>query len=602
MCGIFGCICEAAVPVLVDGLRRLEYRGYDSVGFAFISEGRIIVMKDKGSIDDFVRRVDLDSLDSRIEVGIGHTRWATHGAPCKENAHPHLDCTGSIAIVHNGVLENFLELRAGLQARGHAFSSNTDSEVIAHLVEEGVRSGMGLKGALASASSQTRGSMAVAALSSAEPDRIVCFRRESPLILGIGPKGVYCASDIPALVKYATRFFPMPEGSLATLTRGGFTLESASGEQIDPCAVGVDWDLAAVDRGGYAHFMLKEIHEQPLAVSNTLRISAEYVARAASLLLGKRILLTGSGTSYHACLCASYLLNSLGFDARAIISSEFEEHLKGQPLGEAVVVGVSQSGETADTLGAIRHAKRLGARVLGITNTLSSSITSLSDAYLCTQGGPEIGVAATKSFLTQLVALEMLSFRAALASGSLSRADYEGVVSEMASLPAKISSILGRLDRVREIALKYADRRDAYFLGRGMNVATAMEGALKLKEISYIHAEGYPAGESKHGPISLVEPGFLCVFVAPKDSSRQRIIGNVMEMKARGAEIFSVLTEGDGELVEVSDEHFEVPESPEYLYPVLCTVPLQALAYYVATYRGLDPDRPRNLAKSVTVL
>ncbi|MCX8203301.1 MAG: glutamine--fructose-6-phosphate transaminase (isomerizing) [Nitrososphaeria archaeon] len=600
MCGIFGCICEAAVPVLVDGLKRLEYRGYDSVGFAFISGGRVVVMKDKGSIDEFLRRVDLDSLDSGI--GIGHTRWATHGAPCKENAHPHLDCTGSVAIVHNGVLENFLELRAGLRAKGHVFSSNTDSEVIAHLVEEGVRSGLGLKDALASASRQIRGSMAVAAVSSSEPDRIVCYRRESPLIIGIGTSGTYCASDIPALVKHASQFFPMPEGSLATLTRGGFKLESASGERIDPCAVDVNYDLAAVDRGGYAHFMLKEIQEQPLAVSNTLRISPEYVGRAASLLLGKRVLLTGSGTSYHACLCASYLLGSLGFDARAVISSEFEESLKGQSLGGVVVVGVSQSGETADTLGAIRYAKRLGARVLGITNTLSSSITSLSDAYLCTQGGPEIGVAATKSFLTQLVALEMVSFRAALESGSLSRSAYERKASEMSALPVKIGSILGRLERIREIALKYSDRKDAFFLGRGVNVATALEGALKLKEISYIHAEGYPAGESKHGPISLVEPGFLCVFVAPKDSSRQRIIGNVMEMKARGAEIFSVLTEGDTELIEVSDEYFEVPESPEYLYPVLCTVPLQALAYYVATYKGLDPDRPRNLAKSVTVL
>ena len=600
MCGIFGCICDAAVPILVDGLRRLEYRGYDSIGFALISGGRVLVMKDKGSVDEFVRKVDLDSLDAK--VGIGHTRWATHGAPCKENAHPHTDCTGSIAIVHNGVLENFLELRASLQSRGHIFSSNTDSEVIAHLVEEGVGSGMGLKNALASASRQARGSMAVAAVSSAEPDRIVCYRRESPLILGIGPGGTFCASDMPALVKHASKLFPMPEGSLATLTMGGFTLESERGERVEPCPVEAIWGADAVSRGGYAHFMIKEIHEQPLAVSNTLRISAEYLGRAASLLVGKRVLLTGSGTSYHACLCASYMLNSLGFDARAIISSEFEEQLKGRTLQGDVVVGVSQSGETADTLGAIRHARKVGASVLGITNTLSSSITSLSDAYLCTQGGPEIGVAATKSFLTQLVALELLSFRAALASGSVSLAEFEMASSEIASLPAKITSLLGRLDRVREIALKYSDRRDAFFLGRGINVATALEGALKLKEISYIHAEGYPAGESKHGPISLVEPGFLCVFVAPKDSTRQRIIGNVMEMKARGAEIFSVLTEGDAELIEVSDEYFEVPESPEYIYPVLCTVPLQALAYYVATFRGLDPDRPRNLAKSVTVL
>ncbi|MBC7120117.1 MAG: glutamine--fructose-6-phosphate transaminase (isomerizing) [Candidatus Methanosuratus sp.] len=600
MCGIFGCICGGAVPVLIDGLRRLEYRGYDSVGFAVISGGRVLVVKDKGNIDEFLSKIDIDSVES--EIGIGHTRWATHGAPCKENAHPHLDCTGSIAVVHNGVLENFLDLRSGLQARGHRFASNTDSEVIAHLIEEGVMSGMCLKDALAAASRKIRGSMAVAAISSAEPDRIVCFRRESPLVVGMGPGGVYCASDILAMVKYATEAYHVPEGSLATLTRVGLSFEGPGGDRIDPPSLKISLEPGAVERGGYKHFMLKEIHEQPIAVSNTLRIYREYIDRAALLLHGKRVLLTGSGTSYHACLCASYLMSSLGVDAMAVISSELQEYLKGQPLSGSAVVAVSQSGETADTLGAIRHAKRLGARVIGITNTLSSSITNISDAYLCTQGGPEIGVAATKSFLTQLVVLEMLSFRTALAAGSISKQECEEAYEEMGALPAKIGGIIQRLESVREIALKYSDRRDAFFLGRGINVATALEGALKLKEISYIHAEGYPAGESKHGPISLVEPGFLCVFVSPMDSTRQRIIGNIMEMKARGAEIFSVLTEGDSELIEVSDGYFEVPESPEYLYPVLCTVPLQALAYYVAIYKGLDPDRPRNLAKSVTVL
>ncbi|MCX8203992.1 MAG: isomerizing glutamine--fructose-6-phosphate transaminase, partial [Nitrososphaeria archaeon] len=349
---------------------------------------------------------------------MGHTRWATHGEPCKENAHPHVDCSGTRAVVHNGVLENFLEIRSYLEARGHKFLSETDSEVIAHLIEEGMRAGMGLKDALVCASRQLRGSMAVAAVSASEPDRLVCMRRESPLVIGFGPDGVYCASDIPALVRYASEVAYLPEGALAILTRSGANYEDAAGRRIAPPTSRVDWDPGTVDKGGFHHFMLKEIMEQPLAVSNTLRVSPLQLAKATSLLTSK-VLLTGAGTSYHACLCAAYLLNSMGIDARAVISSEFQEQVRGVDFGETSVVGVSQSGETADTLAALRYAKGRGAKVVGITNTLGSSITSLSDVCLCTQGGPEIGVAATKSFLTQLVVLDLLSLNTARARGTI---------------------------------------------------------------------------------------------------------------------------------------------------------------------------------------
>ncbi|MEM3531765.1 MAG: isomerizing glutamine--fructose-6-phosphate transaminase, partial [Candidatus Methanomethyliaceae archaeon] len=344
----------------------------------------------------------------------------------------------------------------------------------------------------------------------------------------------------------------------------------------------------------------KEIFEQPRAIRDTLKIPTIFLDKAARLLTG-RIYLTGSGTSYHACLSASYIASSLiGIEMRPLISSEFADALLS--FENSTVIAVSQSGETADTLNAVKHAKSKGAKIVGITNTLGSSITNLSDAYICTQSGPEIGVAATKTFLTQLVALDLLSLRLGLVSGRFSESEYLSITRELESLPSMVERILSRADKIRDLALKYSTKENVFFLGRGANVATALEGALKLKEISYIHAEGYPAGESKHGPISLVEPNFLCVFVAPRDKTRNRIIGNIMEMKARGAEVFSVITDGDEELKEVSDEYFEVPQAHEILYPVLCTVPLQLLAYYAATFRGFDPDKPRNLAKSVTVL
>ncbi len=598
MCGIFGCLCDGAPQVILDGLKRLEYRGYDSVGIAVISGNKITLEKDKGRIDQFINGLDETRLYG--EVGVGHTRWATHGAPCKENAHPHLDCTKTIAVVHNGVLENFLQLREELAKRGHRFTSNTDTEVIPHMIEEGIKAGLPLKEAVVEATKRIKGSMACIIIGTSEPNKVICIRRESPLVIGIGPKGSYCASDIPALLPFTKRVLVMPEDTIAVLERRKVTLEQICGGALEPKFSKVTWDLKMAEKGGYPHFMIKEIYDQPVAIRDTLKVPETFLDRAADLLNDK-LYLTGSGTSYHACLSSSYMISQLiGTDVRPVISSEFNDSVSD--LEGSTVVAVSQSGETADTLSAVKYAKGKGAKILGITNTLGSSITVLSNAYICTQSGPEIGVAATKTFLTQLTALDLLTLRVGLKKGRISEGDYRSIRQQMEKLPRLIEETLGRCEKVKELALKYSTRRDAFFLARGINVATAMEGALKLKEISYTHAEGYPAGESKHGPISLVEQDFLCVFIAPKDSTRGRVIGNIMEMKARGAEIFSIITEGDEELRQVSNEFFEVPAVHDLLYPILCTVPLQVFAYHVANFRGLDPDKPRNLAKSVTVL
>jgi glucosamine--fructose-6-phosphate aminotransferase (isomerizing) len=598
VCGIFGCLCDGAPQVILDGLKRLEYRGYDSVGIAVINGNKITLEKDKGRIDQFIGSLDETRLYG--EVGVGHTRWATHGAPSKENAHPHLDCTKTIAVVHNGVLENFLQLREELTKKGHQFSSNTDTEVIPHMIEEGMKAGLPLKEAVLQATKCIKGSMACIIISSSEPNKIICIRRESPLVIGIGSKGAYCASDIPALLPFTKRVLIMQDDTIAVLERENVTLENIGGGALEPKFSNVKWDLKMAEKSGYPHFMIKEIYDQPVAIRDTLKIPETFLDRCADLL-NDRVYLTGSGTSYHACLSSSYMMSRLlGIDVRPILSSEFNDAISD--LEGSTVVAVSQSGETADTLSAVKYAKGKGAKILGITNTLGSSITVLSNAYICTQSGPEIGVAATKTFLTQLTALDLLTLRIGLKRGRISEGDYRSMHKQMKRLPQLIEETLGRCEKVKELALKYSTRRDAFFLARGINVATAMEGALKLKEISYIHAEGYPAGESKHGPISLVEQDFLCVFVAPKDTTRVRVIGSIMEMKARGAEIFSIITEGDEELKQISNEFFEVPKALDLLYPILFTVPLQVFAYHIANFRGLDPDKPRNLAKSVTVL
>lgn len=598
MCGIFGCISEEVLEKILDGLKRLEYRGYDSVGIAIINNNEIIIRKNKGKLSEFIENLDINNIKSNI--GIGHTRWATHGAPSKENAHPHTDCSGRIAIVHNGVLENFLQLREELIRKGHKFSSKTDSEIIAHLIEDFINNGLSLKEAIRNTFKILKGSIACAIISTIEPNKIICYKRESPLVIGISNKGVFCASDIPALLPYTKNIAIVPENKIVILEENKVHAEDLNGEICILEYNEIPWDLELAEKSGFPHFMIKEIFEQPRAISNTLKIPLVYIDRAIEYLENKRIYLTGSGTSYHACLFGSYLASHLlSMDMRPIISSEFTETLSS--LENSTVIAISQSGETADILNAIRYAKSKGAKIIGITNTLGSSITNLSDVYICTQSGPEIGVAATKTFLTQLISIILLFSYFGLKKGKINEIDYNKLMNDINNIPKIIEEILKKSDIIKNIALKYSSKENAYFLARGINLVTALEGALKLKEISYIHAEGYPAGESKHGPISLIEPGFLCIFIAPKDSTRDKIIGNIMEMKARGAEIFSIITEGDEEIKEISDEYFEVPCVHYILYPILSIIPLQLFAYYTAIFRGLDPDKPRNLAKSVTV-
>lgn len=606
MCGIFGCALKEgrASPMIHEGLKRLEYRGYDSAGLATIHEGRVYVKKDSGRIDEIHSRLNLDDLPGAI--GIGHTRWATHGAPSAVNAHPHLDCHGLVAVVHNGIIENFMQLREELEGRGHTFRSKTDTEVLSHLIEEGLEAGLSLKEAVRESLRRAEGSYAIAAISPLEPDKIVCARREAPLIIGVCERGVFLSSDIPALLWVTRKVAPLHDGELAVVTPYGFTVERIdTGELVAKQLEEVPWSPELAEKGGYPHFMLKEIHEQPMALRNTLRSPRVYLERACELIeAASKVFLVACGTSYHACIAGSYMLSELAsIDARPVLASEFPEWC-GRLVDEGtLVLAVSQSGETADTLNAVRLALERGAKVASITNVMGSTITRLSHVYIGTQAGPEIGVAATKTFTAQLATLARLSIMMGARAGALDRGEEEGLSRGLMEAPRLMEEALKSSEpTVRELAMRYAYSRSFFFLSRGVNVATALEGALKLKEVSYIHAEGYPAGESKHGPIALIEDGFPCVFIVSRGPVRGKLIGNIMEVKARGARIIAVAERGDREVEELADEFIGMPEGlPELLTPIIYVVPLQLLAYYAATVKGYDPDKPRNLAKSVTV-
>ncbi|RLE52570.1 MAG: glutamine--fructose-6-phosphate transaminase (isomerizing) [Candidatus Methanomethylicota archaeon] len=605
MCGIFGCVSNSDVSQRVyQGLKRLEYRGYDSVGLATICEGKILVKKDKGKIEEVNTSLKLTELPGNI--GIGHTRWATHGAPSAENAHPHLDCKGLVAVVHNGVLENFLTLRKELEERGHVFKSRTDTEVFPHLIEDFLLKGYDLCTAVMKAISKVEGSYAIAVISPVEPDKIVCARKESPLIIGISKDAMYCASDIPALLPFTNKVVVLRDGDVAIITKDSLHIKTVKGEVREPELLEVNWPPELAEKGGFPHFMLKEIVEQPLAMRNTLRISETYLKLMSSLIdNAEHLILTGSGTSFHACLAGTYMLSYLAKKpSKAIISSELPDTLSDSIRDGTVILAISQSGETADTLSAIRFAKEKGAKILGITNVIGSSITRLSEVYVCTQAGPEIGVAATKTFTTQLIALALLSCHTGLLNGSLTRSEFQNLMRYLDEIPKYAERVIEQSQKtLPHIVKRYSKYANFYFLGRGISVPTALEGALKLKEISYVHAEGYPAGESKHGPIALVDDNFPCVFIAPPDRTRAKIIGNVMEMKARGSKIFSIIGDGDEELKSLSDDVITMPNNvPEAFTPILYVIPLQLFAYQMAVELGRDPDKPRNLAKSVTVM
>ncbi|MHA1780991.1 MAG: glutamine--fructose-6-phosphate transaminase (isomerizing) [Candidatus Thorarchaeota archaeon] len=606
MCGIIGVIQKRGevAPFLHQALKRLEYRGYDSVGITTISDNRLHSKKDKGKIDEVHRKLDLDDLPGSI--GIGHTRWATHGIPSMYNSHPHFDCSNTIAVIHNGVIDNFIELREELSKRGHKFESETDTEVIPHLIEEYMNKGISFVNAVRAVTKRIKGTYAIVAMTASEPDKIVCTRDGNPLVIGKKEGATYVASDIPAFLPMTNDMILLLDGELAILTPDGIKIERLDGEPIIRDTIKISWTADQAQKSGYPHFMLKEIHEQPEAIRSTLHIRNEIIDHAAQIIAkSQRVVMTAMGTSGHSALAGRHMFVSLsGILPNFELASDLPDTLKDTLSPKDCVIAITQSGETSDTIFAVKYAKKFGAKIIAITNVIGSSITRLADYSIITQAGPEIGVAATKTFMVQLTALAML----AIATGNLtmkrSKEFLQAKKQALEKIPEIVSeTIIRNEERARRIAEKYHEAPNLLFLGRGVSIATAFEGALKLKEISYNHAEGYSAGESKHGPIALIEDGFPVVFIAPNDETRDRLIGNIMEMKARGASIITVIEQGDTDLQKISDDSFGIEKGvePEFSTMVF-VVPLQLLSYYMATKRGFDPDKPRHLAKSVTVL
>jgi glucosamine--fructose-6-phosphate aminotransferase (isomerizing) len=608
MCGIFGCALRKgnAAPMVHAALKRLEYRGYDSVGEATISDGRLYVKKDRGKIDEVHKIHNLDDLPGSI--GIGHTRWATHGAPLQVNAHPHLDCKGQIAVIHNGIIENFAELRQDLENHGHVLKSKTDTEVMAHLIEDGFnnRPSASFADVILEAVKKVEGSYSFAVISTKESDKIVCARNESPLVIGVADEGFYCASDIPALLPLTKKTVIVENGELVTLSPENLEIKKILDSSIvvrKPKLT--DWSPEMAVKGGYSHFMLKEIHEQPQTLRNVLRLQEHYLDLMATFLeRAREVFLVACGTSYHACLAASYMFSKLAFlGTYPVIASEcVEQH--GKSIGiDSTILAVSQSGETTDTLAAVMTARERAATILALTNVVDSTLTRISRVYIDQQSGPEIGVAATKTFTSQVSVLAQLALRVAKRRGKVSQDEMDYLSERLRKLPDDAETIiLAQEEKVRQIAKKYRDAKAFLFLGRGISTATAYEGRLKLMELAYVPAIAFPAGESKHGPIGLVEPGFPVVIVCPRDETRKTVIGNIMEMKARGASVIALVEEGDQEIERLADDFVEVPKGiGEVLSPILFAIPLQLLAYYMAVEKGYDPDMPRNLAKSVTV-
>lgn len=610
MCGIVGYTGQQqALEILLEGLRALEYRGYDSAGIALIHDESLWLARRAGKVAELAEAVDGESVDATC--GIGHTRWATCGPPTEGNAHPHGDCRGRIAVVHNGIIENHVALREMLESAGHEFASETDTEVIVHLIEkfldEGSRS---LLEATRLATAELQGSYAIAAVALHEPSTLIAARVDAPLLLGLGEGENFIASDVVALLEHTRRVIPLQDGHLAELTPSGIKVIDAEGREEEPRILQITWNIEAAEKGGFDDFMLKEIHEQPRAVRETLR--GRFSPRGALVLDEMRmsddevraidkVFVVACGSSFHAGLVAKYAIEHwTRIPVEIDVASEFRYR---DPVLDAntLVVGISQSGETADTLAAVRYAKRQGAKVIAITNLVGSSITREADAVLYTHAGPEIGVAATKTLTTQMAALWLLALWIAQTTGTMYPQEVRTMIGHLQQLPDQIASVIADDSNIRNIAEKFCDAPTFLFIGRGVGYPVAMEGALKLKEISYLHAEGFAAGEMKHGPIALLEEGVPVVAVASKSHVHTKLLSNVEEAKARGAKIIAVSNEGDEEVRALADEVMEVPPTMQLLSAALDVLPLQLLAYHVAKLRGTEPDKPRNLAKSVTV-
>ena len=611
MCGIVGYVGRRdAVPVILEGLRRLEYRGYDSAGIAVVRNGRLERRRSAGKLKNLEDSLRAEPLAG--EFGLGHTRWATHGRPSEENAHPHQDCSGRIVVVHNGIIENYLALKARLSAGGHRFVTQTDTEIVAHLVESHMSGSF--EEAVRQAVRELEGVYSLVLLHRDEPQCLVAARMGPPLVLGIGEDEHFVASDIPALLPYTRDFIFLDDGELASVRPTSFRIVDAAGSAVSHAPQRISWDPVQAERGGYRHFMLKEIHEQPRAVRDTLlgRMGLEEGEThleelgAAADALGRveRVTLLACGTSWHAALVGKFLIEQIaGLPTEVDYGSEFRYRT---PIvgARTLAVAISQSGETADTLAAFREAKKLGALPLAICNVQGSMITREAQGTLLTHAGPEIGVASTKAFTAQIVALCLLALHLGRLRGSLSAGQCRELLESLAHVPQLMERTLTRAGQIEDVSRQLFHATNFLYLGRGINYPIALEGALKLKEISYIHAEGYPAGEMKHGPIALIDESLPVVAICPKGRTYEKMLGNVQEVKARGGRLLALTTEGDGDLrkiLEPSDFLLEIPAVPEVWSPLITVIPLQLLAYDVAVRAGRDVDQPRNLAKSVTV-
>ncbi|MBI4424138.1 MAG: glutamine--fructose-6-phosphate transaminase (isomerizing) [Elusimicrobia bacterium] len=618
MCGIVGYIGpRQAVPLLLSGLKRLEYRGYDSAGVAILSNGSLGVIRTVGKLSNLEARLAQSALPG--SVGLGHTRWATHGRPSEANAHPHQDCTGRLAVVHNGIIENYAPLKAALAANGHRFASETDTEVVAHLIEDKLRGLLStaargeatLREAVRLALGEVHGAYALAVLWHDAPGVLVVAKTASPLAIGLGSDETFLASDVPAFLDHTRETVFLDDGEMAVLKAGQAAFCDLSGRSLDKRPLRISWDRRLAEKAGYRHFMLKEIYEQPTTVENTLRgrllplgdgVLEREAGLPADLLAGVRaVYLVACGTAHHAAIVGKYLLERFArVPAHVETASEFRyrEPIVGP---DSLVIAISQSGETADTLAAIRQAKEAGAKVRAVCNTLGSAITRAADFNLYTHCGPECGVASTKAFVGQLVALTALTLHAAAARGAMTEAEGLAWAAELERLPSLITEALKLDARIEELARRFSKAEHFLYIGRTLNYPTALEGALKLKEISYIHAEGYAAGEMKHGPIALIDSDTPVVAIATRSKVFEKVLSNIEEAKARHAQLIALCTEGETRLYGRADHVLELPAVSEFLTPILNVIPLQLLAYRIADLRGCDVDQPRNLAKSVTV-
>ncbi len=618
MCGIVGYVGnKQVVPLIIDGLRKLEYRGYDSAGIAVVDgDNHLELRRAEGKLRNLEECIRLKPLDGNY--GIGHTRWATHGRPTEENAHPHRDCTGKIVVVHNGIIENYLSLKDMLREKGHEFKTETDTEIVAHLIEEYQKEGLSFEESVQNAVQQLRGIFALSIISSEEPDKIIAVREGPPVVIGLGDGEFFVASDIPAILQHTRDVFYLGEKEIAILTKDSVRVTDFDGNVVEPKQQRITWDPIMAEKGGFKHFLLKEIYEQPRAVRDTVRgrvsldtgkvyldqmdISEEDFQNVRSIKIA------ACGTSWHAGIAAKYIIEEL---ARVPVEVDYasEFRYRNPVLDESdLLIVISQSGETADTIAAMREAKQAGCKVLAICNVQGSMVTREADGTILTHAGPEISVASTKAFTSQIIALYIFALYLGELRGRLSEEQVKKHAQELIELPLKIEEILSEADNIEEMSKEFFRAQDFLYLGRGINFPVALEGALKLKEISYIHAEGYPAGEMKHGPNALIDETLPVVIINTREEGNpmselryEKTHSNIVEVKSRDGIIFSILSEGDKMSAVVSDHVIEIPKVSDLLAPILSVVPLQLLAYNIAVRRGCDVDQPRNLAKSVTV-